>query len=210
MKCLWISGWAVPPDWFAAQARLCWPAGEHNAVAPHQAVTALATGGFDALGAYSLGTLWLLRHASLIPKNTPVFLLAPIFAFPTEAGLGGRIPRAQLRAQRRHLRRDAPGALLQFAQLSGLAALNIPAPPDELSATHLATLDTGLGWLEDWTAPLPPPASWRGWVGDVDTLLDSQHLRDLWPALRVVPGAGHAPGPLLRAAAIEFPSLVLK
>jgi hypothetical protein len=206
MNWLWISGWAVPPDWFAEQARAVWPGFTHTAVAAHDANSALAVGGFDLLGAYSLGTLWLLRHASQIPANTPVALLAPIFAFPAEAGLGGRIPRAQLRAQRRHLRRDAPAALLEFAQLSGLAALNIPTPPNEFSADHLAALDTGLGWLEDWTAPAPP-AHWQGWVGADDPLLDSTRLRALWAALSVVPGAGHSPIPLLRAAA-AFPSVV--
>ncbi|MGA2053492.1 MAG: hypothetical protein ABSH19_09285, partial [Opitutales bacterium] len=203
MKWLWISGWAVPPTWFAAQVRRFWPAGEHAAVAPHDAAAAIDAGDFHALGGYSLGTLWLLRHAHRVPKNLPVFLFAPIFAFPAEANLGGRIPRAQLRAQRRQFRHDAAAALLQFAQLSGLAALNIPTPPDELSAAHLAALDTGLGWLEDWTAPAPPPAGWRGWAGDADPLLDSARLRTLWPSLHLVPGAGHSPGPLLQAAAAE-------
>ena len=207
MNWLWISGWAVPPDWFAAQARACWRGDQHTAVAPQNAAPAIAAGNFDALAAYSLGTLWLLRHAHLLPANLPVFLFAPIFAFPAEANLGGRIPRAQLRAQRRHLRRDAPAALLEFAQLSGLAALNIPTPSDEFSPSHLAALDTGLGWLEEWSAPSPPPAHWRGWVGEADTLLDASRQRALWPTLRLVPGAGHAPGPLLQAARAEFPNL---
>jgi len=207
MNWLWISGWAVPPDWFAEQARGVWPGINHTVVTANDADSALATGGFDLLGAYSLGTLWLLRQADHVPENVPVALLAPIFAFPAEASLGGRIPRAQLRAQRRHLRRDAPAALLEFAQLSGLAALNIPAPSDEFSADHLAALDTGLGWLEDWTAPAPPPAHWHGWVGADDPLLDPMRLRALWPALSIVPGAGHSPLPLLRAAA-AFPTVV--
>ena len=210
MNCLCISGWAVPPDWLAAQARACWPGDQHTAVAPHNAASALASGNFDALAAYSLGTLWLLRHANLVSPRLPVFLFAPIFAFPAEANLGGRIPRAQLRAQRRHLRSDAPAALLEFAQLSGLATLNIPTPPDEFSPTHLAALDAGLGWLEDWSAQPPPPVHWRGWVGDADTLLDASRLHALWPALRSVPGAGHAPGPLLQAARAEFPRLVVE
>jgi len=207
MNWLWISGWAVPPDWFAEQARGVWPGINHTAVATPDADSALAAGGFDLLGAYSLGTLWLLRQADHVPENVPVALLAPIFAFPAEAGLGGRIPRAQLRAQRRHLRRDAPAALLEFAQLSGLAALNIPTPPNEFSADHLAALDTGLGWLEDWTASAPPPAHWEGWVGDSDPLLDAPRLRSLWPTLSVVPDAGHSPLPLLHAA-VNFPSVV--
>lgn len=210
MNCLWISGWAVPPAWLAEQARACWPGDTHAAVAPHDSTDALANASFDALGAYSLGTLCLLRHAHLIPANLPVFLLAPIFAFPAEANLGGKIPRAQLRAQRRHLRRDAPAALLEFAQLSGLAALNIPTPPDEFSPAHLAALDTGLGWLDDWSAQPPPPAHWRGWVGEADALLGASRLRALWPAIRVVPGAGHAPAPLLQAARMEFPSIVVE
>jgi hypothetical protein len=203
MNCLWISGWSVPPDWLAAQAAAVWPRVAHRAVAVADAESALAAGNYDALGGYSLGTLWLLRQAEKIPAPTPVVLIAPILAFPAEDGKGGRISRAQLRAQRRDLREDAPAAVLAFARLAGLAELGIPAPPDEFNPTNVAALDAGLGWLETWTASAPP-ASWQGWVGEADPLLDAAQVHEHWPAVRVVPGAGHAPGPLLRAAAAEF------
>jgi len=198
---LWISGWAVPPEWLAGQARAAFPQARHEAVSPTAAEAALAGGAFDRLGAYSLGTLWLLRQADRIAKNIPVSLLAPIFAFPAEAGLGGRIPLAQLRLQRRQLQKDPAAALADFAERSGLAALKIPVPDDEFSPAHLAELDLGLRWLESWTAPPPPPAHWRGWIGKDDALLDAAAMQQHWPNLQIVPQAGHAPGPLLQAAA---------
>ncbi len=204
MKWLWISGWAVPPAWLAAEARRAWPGAEHRAVSPAAAAEALAAGNYDALGGYSLGALWLLRHAATVPKNLPVVLLAPIFAFPSECGLGGRIPLAQLRMQRRQLRKYASAALTVFFQHAGLAALNLHHPADEISPAETATLDEGLNWLETWSVPPPAPAGWQGWIGAQDLLLDAEALRKLWPGLHVVPGVGHEPSPLLHAAAEHF------
>ncbi len=202
MKILWISGWAVPPDWLAARARAGWPEAEHAAVTPTDAATALAKNEYDALGGYSLGALWLLSRATKIPEKTPVVLLAPIFAFSSEQGCGGRMALAQLSLQRRRLRQDAPAAVVDFFRRTGLAD-SIP-PPDKFTAEEITTLDEELGWLETLRAPAPPPSHWQGVAGTDDSLTDAAMLKKLWPALRVVAGAGHAPGRLLRAAREMF------
>jgi hypothetical protein len=198
MKFLWISGWAVPPDWLAMQARALWPEAMHMAATPTDAAVALAENKFDALGGYSLGALWLLSHTGQIPEKIPVVLLAPIFAFSAEQGCGGRVPLAQLRWQRRRLRQNAPAAIADFFKRAGVADC-IPSP-EKLSTEKIAELDAELGWLETLRASAPPPIQWLGVAGDNDPLTDHAALKKLWPALRVVPGAGHAPGPLLRAA----------
>ena len=202
MKFLWISGWAVSPDWLAEQARAGWPEAEHAAVSPTNAAAALAEKKFDALGGYSLGALWLLSRSKTIPEKTPVVLLAPIFEFPAEQGCGGRITLAQLRWQRRRMRLEPAVALADFFERTGLAS-TVPLPSD-LSDDALAALDEELVWLENLHAPLPPPRHWRGVAGATDALTDAFALRKLWPALRVIAGEGHAPGPLLKAAREMF------
>ncbi|MDA0578252.1 MAG: methyltransferase domain-containing protein [Verrucomicrobia bacterium] len=205
MKWLWISGWAVPPAWLARQAQLAWPADEHVAVTPSDAQQALSTMAFDALGGYSLGALWLLQHAQQVPAETPVVLLAPIFSFTAEAGLGGRIPRKQLRAQRRRLRQDGPDAIVDFLTRIGVAPDHFPTLAADLTPARLSELDTELRWLEEWQSTPPPPPAWSGCVGDEDPLLDNAVLLAHWPTLRVVAGAGHAPEKLLQALAITNP-----
>jgi hypothetical protein len=198
MKFLWIAGWAVSPDWLARLARAAWPEAEHAAATPTDAAAALAEKDFDALGGYSLGALWLLSRAREIPEKIPVVLLAPIFALVEEQGCGGRVALAQLRLQRRRLRRDAPAAVADFFQRAGVAD-SIPSP-NRLTPEKIAALDEELGWLETLRAPAPPPSHWIGVAGADDPLTDYATLKKLWPALRVVPGVGHAPDPLLRAA----------
>jgi hypothetical protein len=202
MKILWINGWAVPPAWFCAQAHAAWPEAEHRAVSPTEAAAAIAEGNFATLGGYSLGALWLLCHAQEIPKNMPVILLAPIFAFTAEENCGGKVARAQLRLQRRRLRKDAPAAVRDFFQRAGLA--DIPSTADEISGAAAQSLDAELGWLENWRVTAPPPKNWRGVVGAEDPLLDAAALKKIWPALQMVPQANHAPAPLLRAARNTF------
>jgi len=203
MKLLWISGWAVPPTWLAEQAHAAFPDAKHDAVSPAEATATLGQKKYDALGGYSLGALWLLMHAEKLSETVPVILLAPIFSFAVENGDGGRITLAQLRLQRRRCRHDPAAAVADFYRRSGLE--NIVPAVSNLTASQTAALDTELGWLENWRAPAPPPKHWLGFAGENDALLDAGKLKEKWPDLRIVPATGHAPGPLLRAAAGEFP-----
>jgi len=198
MKFLWISGWAVSPVWFAEQARAHWPEAEHQAVSPSEAPAAIAQNEFTAVGGYSLGALWLLSHSAIVPKNVPVVLLAPIFAFPAELAGGGRMTLTHLRWQRKRLRNDAPAALADFFQRAGLT--NEVPPPDQLTPAQIALLDDELGWLETLRAPAPPPPTWLGVTGGDDSLTDATKINSLWPAVHIISAAGHAPGPLLRSA----------
>jgi hypothetical protein len=206
MRFLWISGWAVPPAWFSEQACAAFPEATHTAVSPSAAAAALVSKKFDVLGGYSLGALWLLMHQKNVVETRPVILIAPFFSFIAENGGGGRVVLAQLRLQRRRFRHDAQTAVNDFYRLSGLE--NSVPPAGELSTEQIATMDTELGWLEEWRVTEPSPANWRGFVGRDDLLLNADILQGKWPAARIVPDAGHAPGPLLRAAAKELPSKV--
>jgi hypothetical protein len=203
MTFFWIAGWAVPPSWLAAEARAAFPEAKHTAASPSAAASSVAKENFDILGGYSLGALWLLMHAKDFPETIPVILLAPIFSFPAKNGDGGRMALAQLRLQRRRFRKDPTAAVNDFYRRSGLD--NDVPKADNFSDQEIAALDTELGWLETWRAVAPPPKHWRGFIGENDSLLDAKILRQKWPALQLVSDAGHAPGPLLRAAAKEFP-----
>jgi len=202
MKFLWISGWAIPPAWFAQQARETWPAAEHTAVSPTDAAAALNQQKYDALGGYSLGSLWLLKQHQVIAREIPVILLAPIFAFTTEQDQGGQIALAQLKLQRRRLRNDTPRALADFRQRAEMH--NLVPIPEDLSPQAIASLEEELHWLEKWQVPPPPPQHWQGVVGNNDPLLDAVVLKSHWPKLTILRDAGHAPRPLLREAARIF------
>jgi hypothetical protein len=203
MNWLWISGWAVPPAWLAAQAQAAWPDARHCAAAPAEAARALNAEKFDALGGYSLGALWLLRQAGSIPPKIPVVLLAPILALAAEHRCGGRVALAQLRLQRRRLRTQPAAAIADFFQRTGLSDLAASSEVASWNATRTTELEEELGWLEDWRVA-PPPAHWTGFAGDHDPLLDMDGLKKHWPSLQVVAKAGHAPGPLLAAARESF------
>ncbi|HVU37106.1 MAG TPA: hypothetical protein VHC95_02120 [Opitutales bacterium] len=203
MNWLWISGWAVPPAWLAAQAQAVWPEARHAAVAPADAARALNSEKFNVLGGYSLGALWLLHQEKAISDKIPVLLLAPIFAFTTPGGRGGRTAPAQLRLQRRRLRDQPAAAIADFYQRTKLAELaQDPATAQWNSARH-EDLAEELAWLETWRAG-PPPPHWHGFAGSEDPLLDAAGLKKFWPLLRIVPGTGHTPGPLMNAARESF------
>lgn len=201
MRIGWMLGWAVPEAWFGALARGALPGAEHRCFAaePGGVARLLGEGPFDWAGGYSLGALLLLsEREALSAAGCRVALLAPIFAFPKEAGLGGRVARAQVRHLGRWLRREPAAALADFHRRAGL---DVPegsalAPPE--------TLAWGLERLAgEGVEPALPPG-WRAWCGSADPLLDAGRLRTLAPGLEIVPGATHHPGALLGALAREI------
>ncbi len=199
MKVGWLLGWAVPEGWFAPLARAALPDTEHAFVeAGPDAMARLENAApFDWVAGYSLGSLLLLREAARAGRLGRVALFAPIFAFSREAGLGGRVARAQVRQLARWLRVDARAALADFYARAGL-----DVPPDRAPAV-IDDLLWGLDRLEKDRAEPPLPEGWRGWVGAGDALLDATGLHALSPAVQIVAGATHHPAALLHAFAAE-------
>jgi len=197
----WLLGWATPESWFAPLARSVFPD------ARHQFLPATAAGLGNVLRAdpsdqvvgYSLGTLLLLGAATQLGPNRKVALLAPIFAFPREEDLGGRIARTQVRQLARWLRHDRASALADFYSRAGI---NIPA--DSTLPFTIEELLWGLEQLEANRCPPHLPAGWRGWCGDADVLLDAARLHELDPGISIVPGATHHPERLLAALAQQL------
>ncbi len=196
----WVLGWAVPEAWFAPLAHAAFPTAAHLFVpAVPDALTRLETGGpFDWVAGYSLGSQLLLGEATRAEQLGRVALLAPSFAFPSEAGMGGRVARAQVKFLARRLRRDQEGGLEDFYTRAGL-----DVPSVHMACLLPETLAWGLAQLE--TTALPPvlPPGWRAWCGADDPLFDAARLRVLVPEITIVPNATHHPAALLRAFAKE-------
>ena len=195
MRIGWVLGWAVPAAWFAAAAERAWPGAEHVCVpaAPGWVERLEAAGPLDRVGGYSLGALLLLGERGRLAARWPrAGLLAPVWAFPREAGRGGRVARAQVRALARWVRRDTWAARTDFYQRAGLGAVAGEVEPVE-------TLAWGLEQLETRAEPPGLPAGWFAAAGAEDALLDAAELARAEPALRVVAGAGHGPEALLHA-----------
>ncbi len=202
MRIAWVLGWAVPADWFAAEAARVLPRAEHVCVpaAPNWRARLESLPSCDALGAYSLGSLLALGARGWVAERwTRVGLLAPIWAFPAEAGRGGRVPRAQLRALSRRVRCDADKACTEFRAWAGLGSAEGAVAPVE-------TLGWGLDQLDTRAADPGLPTGWTAYVGDADRLLDPAVLARESTGLGVVAGAGHEPAPLMGAWARELES----
>lgn len=200
MRIAWVLGWAVPAEWFAAEAARAWPEAEHVCVpaAPDWRGRLEACDGCDAVGGYSLGALLLLDAGDWAAGRwATVGLIAPIWAFPAEAGRGGRVARTQLRALARWVRRDEAAAREDFYERSEIGSVRGAAEPAE-------TLLWGLEELETCSVAPGLPSGWRGYAGAVDTLINTADQAREAPGLRVVAGAGHAPGALIAAWAKEW------
>ena len=200
MRIAWLLGWAVPAEWFSAEAGRALPQAEHVCVpaAPDWRARLESLPACDALGGYSLGTLLLLGARGWVAERwTTVGLLAPIWAFPSEAGRGGRVPRSQLKALSGRVRRDPAKACADFREWAGIGAAQGDAGPPE-------TLRWGLEQLDVLSAEPGLPEGWNAYAGGQDTLLDASGLAREAPGLRVIDGAGHEPMPLFRAWAEEL------
>jgi hypothetical protein len=211
----WLLGWAVPQDWFAALAREAFPAAVHAFVRPSAAaigeLEALAP--FDWVAGYSLGTLLLIGHAARAEALGRVALLAPIFAFPSEENLGGRIPRVEIRILARRLRQDPALAIGEFHRRAGLGDIpeGLAAAAEEPGIARVGTVPSdcpiggedslawGLAQLETVRVDPVLPQGWVGWCGTDDPFLDAHRLQALDGRIVPLPRATHHPRALMSA-----------
>lgn len=199
MRLGWVLGWGIPEAWFAPMAWAAFPSAEHVffAASANTPARLAAAGRFDRVVGYSLGTQLLLSAPAQLAAAR-VSLVAPIFAFPREEGLGGRISRTQVLHLARWLRRDPGAALVDFY---ARAALDVP--PSLAPVETVADLEWGLDQLARWRVEPPLPSGWSAWCGADDSLLDPERLQALDARIVIVPGATHHPAALLRALAEE-------
>jgi hypothetical protein len=209
MKIGWILGWAVPESWFASIARAAMPRDEHRFffASPDAVARLAASGPFDWVVGYSLGSLLLLaadRKVDAPSSRVPpprVALLAPIFTFPFEAGMGGKVRRGQLKHLGRQLAGDPFAPVGDFYRFAGLDISDA-----EIPNLDPAALRWGIEQLDKTSVPPRMPSGWRAWCGADDALLDAGRLHELDPAVTVTPAATHHPAGLIRAFADEVGS----
>lgn len=197
MRMGWLLGWAVPEAWFAPLVYRVFSDAEHTFVpGGPDALTRLgAIRSCDWIVGYSFGAQLLLSAAAQGMAWGRVALLAPVFAFPREEELGGRVARTQVRHLARWLRRDPPAALADFYARAGL-----DVPANLAPCAPIEDLLWGLERLENLRVEPPAPAGWRLWCGTDDPLLDAVRLRDIVPNTRLINGTHH-PAALLGAMA---------
>jgi hypothetical protein len=196
MRIAWILGWGAPEGWFGPIARAELPQADHVFISafPDALAQLEAAGACEWTVGYSLGSLLLLGHASKL-SGRRVALLAPIFAFASEEGLGGRVSRTQVRQLARWLKREPLAALADFYER---AMLHVP------SGSHPGAPEPllwGLERLEKDRVEPPLPPAWQAWCGSADALLDADRLHALDPAVGIVSGGTHHPRELIRAMA---------
>ncbi len=202
MRFAWLLGWAVPESWFVTQVLAAFPFAKHSffPASPDWLAQMSASGPWDAIAGYSLGTQLLLREAAAVGGLTPrVALLAPVLAFPKEAGLGGKVKETQIRYLSRWLKSDRTAALEDFYARAGL----IECEADN-TTTPAEVLLWGLERLANDRVEPGFPADWRAYMGEFDALMDASVLMRLEPSIVCVGGATHHPGSLMRAWAADF------
>ena len=197
-----ISGWAIPESWLAGQAASVCPQADIHCVYPRdpfdpEEAEHLLTTPADAVIGYSLGSLWLLHHRALIPESVMPVLMAPILAFPQEAGLGGKTPKSQLEFFLRTVERtqELPTVLGDFLALGEIVL------PDAArrSIPERDVLARGLVFLRDASVTAEDAGGMEAVLGDRDPFTDAAALKPFLPDLHVLQDCGHQPGPLLRA-----------
>lgn len=194
MRIAWILGWAVPEAWFAPLARAEFPQAEHRffAASPNWLAQVCAEGPWDVIAGYSLGTLLMLKEAGAVSRLAPcVVLFAPIFAFPQEQALGGRVPLIQVKLLARRLKTDRAAALADFYTQAGLSECAADESPAGL-------LQWGLERLADDRVEPVLPAGWLAYAGAEDTLLDAAELQRLEPRIITIGGTTHHPVALMQ------------
>lgn len=207
---IWLGGWGVAPEVIRTKLAPAFPASEITVLPPTRGNldALLASPAEVAIGGWSLGARLILE--ALVAGNpgvagrSPITLVAPFLAFPSEAGQGGRASATQVKFLRRRLAKEPGAALADFYQRAGIA---LPEPTE--LPYPLADLLAGLDLLADAT-PLPIPAAGEltlppgvvSLAGARDPLTDNTRLAELLPGLRVLPKAGHDLGDFVGELAV--------
>ena len=196
-----VCGWAIPPSWFKkliqnqfpdANVRIIYPKNPFDA---KEAKNLLSNHPADLILGYSLGSLWLLHHRRFLVFYKVKALLAPIFGFSKESGLGGKIPEAQLKYMIKWLSRNAEdkSILQKFYKISDLEIPEILFEefPDS------SVLIRGLEFLNTIQEDPSGASDYITLIGKDDSFLEAEKIKCQLPNAQIVCYTGHAPQPLL-------------
>lgn len=196
-----ISGWALPRKWFANEVTNAFPDVRVQIIYPEtpesseEAEILLSQYPADLYIGYSLGSLWLLKYAYLLPDTCIKALLAPILSFLEKDGLGGTTSEAQLKFLYRRLMQgsDQSAAVKNFFSYCDLpfSEKMIDDIPDR------EILLRGLRFLESCKAKGEDAKRFLSILGENDIFINADLLRTHIPNVDIIEGTGHAPRTLL-------------
>lgn len=150
----------------------------------------------DHVMAYSTGALLLLSEDGFGLPKSRVTLLAPFSEYVKEAGRGGQVRLVQLRYLLRWLRRAPLSAVNDFRERAGIG------PRLEVLPDSAENLVWGVERLIQVKALGGDRRLYKGWVGELDPLLDAGAICAEFPFVQSVRGVGHELGGLLKAVRI--------
>lgn len=197
-----ISGWALPRQWFAGEIISAFPGSQVQIIYPEtpesskEAEILLSRYPAEIYIGYSLGSLWLLKYKHFLPDTCIKVLLAPIIAFLEIDGLGGTTSETQLK----YLARGLKQGLNQRNPIKEFF-LNCELPFAEELIEEIPDREIllrGLEFLKTCKAKGEDTEKFLSILGENDIFINGSLLRRHIPGLDIIPGAGHAPGKLLK------------
>ncbi len=206
-----ICGWAIPTLWFQNQIASVFPDSNVQTFYPqypankNEAISYIESNSADLWIGYSLGSLWLLKYANLLPPTSRMALLSPILGFTSEMGQGGKTRAVQLDYLARNLERKPDDLAPVFSFLNDIG---IDAGEVGLGFNiESSALIRGLNFLRDFSIKSQALPPFHSILGKQDPLLEANVLMKLIPGLNIVPDTGHHPAPLLESLAKSLPDI---
>lgn len=197
MNRLWVSGWAIPEEWFLCQLREYFPRDTHRVVIPTRnwrEQFAQNVAWAEIICGYSFGAFLILKDGTeLSASEKSVTLYAPFLDFQSENKMGSKISLTQLKFLKRWLHRSPIEAINDFYHKAGLTlppAAEIPYSQDDL----VWGLDE---MMVQRISDLDFPESWDFYCGQLDNLIDIQGLNVYIDTLKPIQ-AGHCITQILR------------
>ena len=200
-----ISGWAIPETWFAEQLKFVFPKSKLTIVYPEnpasreEAKNILRLFPSQLYIGYSLGSLWLLKYQSFLPKNCKKAIISPILDFLDKGNLGGKTSEYQLKYLIKLLTScsNYEGVLRKFffnAKLTYPEKHSHEIPDSKI-------LIKGLEFLKNSSVTAKETNDFISIIGEDDAFVDAGVLKSYIPHLKVIKGTGHSPIPLLNKLA---------
>ena len=200
-----ISGWAIPENWFAEQLKIAFPNSKLKIIYPEnpsskeEAKNILRLFPSQLYIGYSLGSLWLLKYQRFLPKNCQKVIISPILSFLDKGNLGGKTSESQLKYLIKLLIRSSnyDEVLRKF-----FFDAKLPYPETHIHEIRdKKILIKGLEFLKDSSVTGKDTNEFISIIGEDDTFVDAEILKNHIPQLQIIKGVGHSPIPLLNKLA---------
>jgi len=200
-KVVWINGWGLSASYIEEIATSVYPKADHVVVLPKPGWEEMLMQQPRAatVVAYSLGAFLLLGRPDLSNRFDRSVFVAPFEDFKKESKKGGRVRLTQLRYLRRWLKSDKEAAIFDFMTRAGLKSEC--SNPGELSKAGCVW---GIDRLINDSAEPGSLLKCEALIGEADRLLDAEQMRRVYPNIKILEGAGHDLGELLKMGSLDL------